>query len=111
MKHRLFQYFGGVRGGSFILILAFLLLPYVVDVAYYGDLTPTHSAQENIKKSDDDGSYAQDSYLCADDQAHSGEAGLTLHDPVVQYYALEKTIFPPQYLYLASLASRPPPAR
>lgn len=111
MRGGLLQYLGGVRGGSCALILAFLLLPYLVDVAYYGDLTPTHYAQESLKTNDVARFDAQESLLCADDRAHSREAEFTLQDAGTQCSAPLRAVFPPpQYLSLASLTSRPPPA-
>ena len=110
MTRELLQYFRGVRGGGCVLILAFLLLPYLVDVAYYGDLTPTHYAQESVdNKNEVDRFDIQKSPLCANGQAHSGETSLTLQDAGTQCSTPTRTIFPPKNLFLASVTSRPPP--
>ena len=37
--------FSAYRNRIVFLVLAFLAIPYSVDVAFYGDLTPTHYAQ------------------------------------------------------------------
>ena len=111
MTGELLQYLKGVRGGGYALILCFLLLPYLVDVAYYGDLTPTHYAQENSNDGEKvDSSDDQASLLCADDQAYSGEAGFTIQDVGTPCNAPPRAVLPPPYLFLAALTSRPPPA-
>lgn len=111
MIRELLQYLRGVRGAGCVLILAFLLLPYLVDVAYYGDLTPTHYAQESLNnKKDVDRVDAQEFPLCADDPAHAGEAGFTLQDAGAQCSHPPSTVLSPHYLFVVSLTSRPPPA-
>lgn len=55
------------RGTIVLLALAFLALPYLVDVAFFADSTPTHFSQENlvnedIQVSEDDISFAADKY-------------------------------------------------
>ncbi len=110
MTRELLQYFRGVRGGGCVLILAFLLLPYLVDVAYYGDLTPTHYAQESVdNKNEVDLFDIQESLLYANERAHSGETGFPLQDAGTRCNTPTRIIFPPQNLFLASLTSRPPP--
>jgi hypothetical protein len=111
VKRRLFQYFRGVRRGTCVLILAFLILPYIVDVAYYGDLTPTHYAQENLTEGKKvDLSDARTSLLYADDQEQSIEAGITLQDAPTTCRPPVWAVFPPQYLLFSWCTSRPPPA-
>lgn len=104
------KYFRGVRGGGCALILAFLLLPYLVDVAYYGDLTPTHSAQESVDtKNEVDRFDDQKSLLCGDSQAHSGETRFKLQDAGMHCGYPTSTVVPPHYLFVTSRTSRPPP--
>ena len=116
MKRQLVQSLRDFRpGSSGVLVLAFLLLPYLVDVAYYGDFTPTHFAQKNVNDGEDgeedlfaDG---RGSPFFADDQAHSGvEVGLSSLDSYTQSSALASAVLPSHYLFVASLTSRPPPA-
>ncbi|MEI8016500.1 MAG: hypothetical protein WCH20_16900, partial [Nitrospira sp.] len=86
-----------------------LLLPYFVDVAYYGDFTPTHSAQESVDtKNEVDRFDDQGSLLCADSQAHSGEARFRLQN-VGTHCGCPAAVIPPYYLFVASRTSRPPP--
>jgi hypothetical protein len=47
MTHPFSSCLGGIRRKLLLFVLAFLSLPYLVDVAFLGDLTPTHYAQEN----------------------------------------------------------------
>jgi hypothetical protein len=98
-------------GGGIALVLAFLLLPYLIDVAYYGDFTPTHYAQENID--DEEGArsgIAKASLLFAVDQANSG-AGVRLPEPDVntQGSLQVEAFLLSEYLFLDPLTSRPPP--
>ena len=110
MTRELLQYFRSVRGGGCALILAFLLLPYLVDVAYYGDFTPTHSAQESVdNKNEVDRFDDPESLLCTDSQAHAGEAGFRLQDAGTHCGCPTNSVVPPHYLFLASHTSRPPP--
>ena len=112
MEHSLLQHLRALRpGGGIVLILAFLLLPYLVDVAYYGDFTPTHYAQETID--DEEGAQsaiAKASLSFAVDQAAS-EVGVSLSAPVVTALRSRQAgeYLPTQYPFLDSLTSRPPP--
>ena len=109
MTRELLQYFRSVRGGGCALILTFLFLPYLVDVAYYGDFTPTHSAQESVdNKTEVDRLDNQKSFLCADDQAHAGGARFRLQD-VGTHCSSPVAVVIPHYLFVASRTSRPPP--
>jgi hypothetical protein len=110
MKHRLFQYLESFQGGSCFLILAFLLLPYLIDVAYYGDLTPTDSAQEKLKECEDDRFKPHSSFLYPNDQEYSGEADVARQAEDYVAHSPAKAISRPQYLFIASRISRPPPA-
>jgi hypothetical protein len=45
-----------------------------------------------------------------DDQAYSGGVGLTLQDAGTPWSGPARAVVSPQYLFLASFTSRPPPA-
>jgi len=109
VKHRLFECFRGIQGGTCAFVLAFLLIPYLVDVAYYGDFTPTHYAQENISLDDDDRSDAQESLICPVDQQDTGGNDSLQHAEDHVAYKLDQSIVPPEHLFIISLTSRPPP--
>ena len=111
MNRPLCQDFGCVPGENCVLILAALMLPYLVDVAYFGDLTPTHYAQENvIEETKVDLSDVQISLLYVDDQAESIETGITLQDAPTTCSSRVQTVFPRQSLLSTWHTSRPPPA-
>ena len=116
MKCRLLQSLRDFRPGSGgVLVLAFLLLPYLVDVAYYGDFTATHFAQKNVNdgKEGEEDLFADGKALrfLADDQAHSGvKVGLSPLDIYTQCSGPARAVISPHYLFVASLTSRPPPA-
>lgn len=96
-----------------VLALALFVLPYLVDVAYYGDFTPTHFAQENAIEED---------ILSLDDKgaSHVGDqqdnvVASEIVIPVEPCTCMQDrppagSPFPRQYLISASLISRPPPA-
>jgi hypothetical protein len=110
VTRELLQCFRSVRGGGCALILTFFLLPYLVDVAYYGDFTPTHSAQESVDtKNEVDRFEYQKSLLCADDQAYSGGDSFRLQDVGTRCSSPANSVAPPHYLFVASHTSRPPP--
>ena len=120
MKRRLLQSLRYCRpGGGSVLVLAFLLLPYLVDVAYYGDFTATHFAQKKLNSDgENNGENGEEDLLgdgpaspvLADNQAKF-KVGIGL--PLSDVYALcrrpAETVFAPQYLFVVSLTSRPPP--
>ena len=95
------------------LVILFLLVPYLVDVAYFGDYTPTHYAQANFSDGEEasffDGKPALALTL---DQVHSAEASLHL----AMYFPCVSTAFPslevfyPRYWSFSTHLSRPPPA-
>ncbi len=96
---------------SVVLGLAFIAIPYIVDVAFLGDLTPTHFAQENIVESkdpqvlDEKGpvSDTSDELLIAQYSDSSASSEVRVN--------LSGTTFCPTFtLTSASLVSRPPPA-
>ena len=113
MVHSLRQHVRVLRPGSgIVLVFAFLLLPYLVDVTYYGDVTLTHYAQENIIDEDDARSIlTKASLLAAVDEANSGVG--------VRFSALDVNaqvsfragafLLSHHYPISESLTSRPPP--
>ena len=112
MRYRLGQHLGSFRGGSGALVLAFLILPYLVDVAYHrdGDLTP-YTQTYVTDGQECDLSEDEDSFLLADDQDTSlEELAQTLRDAHTQRGNPARMAFPLQYPFLAALTSRAPPA-
>ena len=112
MKRGLLQYLGDVRGGACLLLLAFLLLAYVVDIAYYEDFedgTPTRYTQNSNEETIIDSSDDPASPLCAETQSQAGEAGFMLQDAGTLCRTPARTVVSPHYLFVASLTSRPPP--
>ena len=95
------------------LIVALLAIPYLVDVGYMEDQTPTHSAQETLSDKDDIGDgdvlvafgSAQDHAIAADPAASPARPGSFRPDNFKN-----RTVTPVEYLNLASLISRPPPS-
>jgi hypothetical protein len=97
-----------------VLALAFLFVPYLVDVVYLGDLTPTHFAQE-LATEDKDSEITFDtgwlSTSVAADNSYLYEHSLVICPPRNVVIILSNAkIFPLQYLDSASLISRPPPS-
>ena len=96
---------------SVVLGLAFIAIPYIVDVAFLGDLTPTHFAQENIVESKDPQvlgekgpvSDTSDGLLIAQYSDSSASSEVRVNFPGT-------TFCPTFILTSASLGSRPPPA-
>ena len=109
MSRRLVQYMISVRGVGGVLVLAFIFLPYCVDIAWYGDLTPTHFAQESIDGKEVDPSTEKAPLPIVHDQVRSIEPRVSLQTVASRYIDSVITIKPSQYLLLFSLTSRPPP--
>lgn len=102
-----------VRGTRVVLfVIALLALPYIIDVAYYGDFTPTHFAQENLIDEDPEALDDKGLSLIADDQDDAVDIKISSH---AQRHTGTRDRFsagdvsPPQNLVAASLISRPPP--
>lgn len=97
---------------GFGLAILFFLVPYLVDVAYYGDSTPTHYAQANFSDGEEafvlDGKAALGLSL---DQEHSAGAGvrLAVHLPGLSISCPFLAVFSPRYLSFSTHLSRPPP--
>ena len=113
MVHSLLQDLRTLRPGiGIVLVLAFLLLPYLVDVVYYGDFTPTHYAQENLIDEEDARSILPNaSLLVAVDEANPG-VGVRLLAPVVNAQTSLQagaSRLSHHYPISESLTSRPPP--
>lgn len=103
---------GAVRQGrgSLALIFAFLVVPYFVDVAWFGDFTPTHFAQENFI--DEDIQFV----VNVPSSAHDQNDGLgNENHPSTGAHSYQPSrlpavsIFILQCLICASLLIRPPP--
>ena len=112
MDHSLLQHLRTLRPGSgIVLVLAFLLLPYLVDVVYYGDFTPTHYAQENtIDEEDARTIIDKPSHLVAVDEAISGIRVRLLAPDVNAQASLQAGVLLLSYYPISeSLTSRPPP--
>ncbi len=94
------------------LVLALLVLPYLIDVAYYGDFTPTHFAQENLINEDADPIEDKELLVIS---THEGDADLVKFGfaaaPLL--WILERfsvrDVSSPQHLSSVSVISRPPP--
>lgn len=114
MRHQRSEYLGEdpARGSIFVLTVAFLLLPYLVDVAFYGDFTATHFAQENLNDGEEDLFADGTASPClTDTQAKLGAGvGLLPQDVYAPCSHETGTALTPQYLFVALLTSRPPPA-
>lgn len=113
MKAFSFQHCKPVRGKwGIVLFLSLLVLPYLVDVAYYGDFTPTHFAQENLIDENPEALDDKGLSLIADDQDDA--VVIKISSPAqwhtrTQNRSFARDVSPPQYLVAASLISRPPP--
>jgi len=85
--------------------LVFFALPYLIDVAYYGDLTPTHYAQETLDAPNEDCSNAP-ILLSADQSVATGITPPIIraaYAPPVYGGVSPQSHFPPPHI------SRPPP--
>ena len=104
-------FFGRCHGCRLILfvVITILGLPYLVDVAFYGDLTPTHFAQEVVADENiqnDDGDFSVPLLI---DTLIVREMTL-MQRPIRMASRLSTpTILPREYLISASLTSLPPP--
>lgn len=101
-----------VRRGAGLLAIAFLLVPYAIDVVRYGDLTPVDLAQEENTK---DLKEIDPPAKKASSRAAFDHAGLTEAEHVLLWSANSRCCsshgvsilrqFPSEFL----LTSRPPP--
>jgi hypothetical protein len=96
-----------------VFFLSLLALPYLVDVVYYGDFTPTHFAQETFIEEDAQALDDKGLSFIADDQDDA--VVIKISSPAqwhtrTQNRSFARDVSPPQYLVAASLISRPPPS-
>ena len=110
-KSRFIDYLREGQGAGGILVLAFLFLPYCVDIGWYGDLTPSHFAQENSNDSKESDPTVEKAYLhFVLDHAPSIETGhACLRIVNSRYRCSDRVMLSPQYLPAFSHTSRPPP--
>ena len=98
--------------GFLLVIIALLALPYLMDVIYYGDFTPTHFAQENLIEEESQLFDDEDSSWLGTDQLHPAHHGILvlLELPAFSPELLSTSdLVLPHYLITASFISRPPP--
>ena len=94
------------RSALFI-VLALISLPYLTDVAFLGDFTPTHFAQENVTESEHvEAQDGQAFTVIVDD--HEKTLSPTWRGFPRDHVA-SVPIFPFQCLLTTSSSSRPPP--
>lgn len=96
---------------ALVMTLSLLALPYIVDVGYMEDNTPTHSAQEIL--SDNDATPESETFLVTiyvlDNLVVIDSADLHASSSPPAVF-LERPVAPFEYLNIASLISRPPPS-
>lgn len=92
-----------------LVVIVVLGLPYLVDVAFYGDLTPTHFAQEVVDESiqNDDEGYLV--FLLPAQNIPLGRKILLQHPVRTLSDVPLDTSLPHDYLLFGSLISLPPP--
>ena len=112
MTNRLSRYVGCVRRKPLLLILAVLSLPYLVDVAFLGDLTPTHYAQESTTDAHEEVDLLDGtaSVPNVDEQLQNGTAAPTLRDIRMARRSAVPAILPLEQLFSAYYPFRPPPS-
>ena len=99
------------RSRNLLLIFAFLVLPYFVDVAWFADFTPTHFAQGNVV--DEDSRFVDDEDIPSSGTDH---ALIRENYPPVEPHSYKpdrsptRAVFSNQTLICDSLSCRPPPA-
>jgi len=99
------------RGSHLFLFIALMALPYLVDVAYCEDLTPSHSAQALLgDASEADPSETKAAIpLVGDQYALAGIQWAVLKKDVLCQAFQSRMVVVAQHLSLALLTSRPPP--
>ncbi|HTL62501.1 MAG TPA: hypothetical protein VL261_12710 [Nitrospira sp.] len=112
MIHGLSQYVGCVQRRLFLVILAFLSLPYLVDLAFLGDLTPTHYAQENTNNAREEIDLLDGTASLPHVTEHvpSETAAITVRDLGMARRAAVPAIFYLEHLFSAYHPFRPPPS-
>lgn len=93
------------------LFIIFFALPYLVDVAYYEDLSPSHFAQAVLGNGEEvELSEAKACVSLPDNGFDHIASGSAMWKAAVSWPVCQtKILVPPQYLFLAALTSRPPP--
>jgi len=98
-----------MSGNTLLIIVVLLVVPYVVDVGFYGDFTPTHFSQANLIEND----YLDDADFSSDNHKNSNLIGLLRSSPSgisKQDAVSTDTWCPlPGYPITVCLISRPPP--
>lgn len=100
------------------IVVGVLSLPYLVDIAYMDDLTPTHSAQEIVIDKDKD--FDDEVVVASADWQHNRPfllldsadgplEGLQRPSFSQDRDDVDRAVEPFEYLITASLISRPPP--
>jgi len=117
MKRRLLSCLKGLQSGSrAALVLAFLLLPYVVDVAYYGDFTAVHFAHQNSKdtQNEEEDLFADgptSSFLVEHQANPRAQVGLLPSDLHASRSHEAEPVLTREHLLITQHISRPPPIR
>ena len=95
------------------LVILFLLVPYLVDVAYYGDYTPTHYAQANFSDGEEADSFDEKVApgLTLDQEGSAEDSvRLAVYLSCLSIACSSQTVFSPRYWSFSTHLSRPPPA-
>ena len=113
MKHQRSQCRSDCRPGrsKLALVMIFFVLPYITDVPYLEDQTPTQDAEENSKvEAKAEAGYDNNFLVVADVQVDSVVGhGLTPQDIYKRISSPTRGTPSSQRLFLALLISRPPP--
>jgi hypothetical protein len=113
VKHQLLQRQSNCRPGCSLLalVIAFFVLPYFTDVAYYADQTPTHDAQENSKvEGKNEAGHEKIPLAVADVQTDFIiGSGLTSQHVYEKIPYLASRTPSSHHLFLTLFISRPPP--
>ena len=92
--------------------IGLLALPYLVDVVYLGDLTPTHSAQEITCDKEKD---SEERLVVSSTEYQLALIIVGVRECAPDYPSflaeddVDRAVLPFEYLTTASLISRPPP--
>lgn len=98
---------------ALVITFSLLALPYLVDVVYMEDHTPTHSAQEILSDKDDNAERESFQVFIYDLIKFVEFESVNLRAESALFHPdrfLERTVAPFEYLSIVSLISRPPPS-
>ena len=119
MTRRLLQHFRDFRpgGSALVLVLTFLLLPYLVDVAYYGDFTANHFVKKHVNDVEDGEEGEEDllgvatvaPHLVEDQEPSRVAIGLPPSNVHTSWSHPAEVVLTHECLFIISLTSRPPP--